>query len=187
MGVKEMRKYKIIFALFLLLLASCRISEKQLANEDALVKLPSISPTQFFEYRMRNSNAKGERYEWVIVKENSEYVFLGQKYRLHDAVEYKKVYKCRKDLLVDLFPAYHTFDGVQAGGLILDHTAQYNITEYSSILEQDYHWTPFLEKDYILFKLKWDYSIDKAPWVRRTFEIYVDKHSMEKVHVIQSQ
>jgi len=172
----------VLFTIILQIFFSCttRIHKDEFEKNYSVLKIKEISVEQFFYLRMRNRLTIRAESTFEIVKITDDYVFIAKTYKN----SYSGIMKCKKQDLKIKFPHYIDFDGIMADKIINANTRQY-YPKFVGVMKSDFKWVAEFKSNIYLFHLKWDYSINRGPLVKRNFQVIISKSNLKNVKVIE--
>ncbi len=180
---KIMRTVPVIFLLLTFMSCTSRVKKEEFEKNYSHLEIEGILAEEFYALRMRNRITKKAEYNYEIVKVTDEYVYIAKTLEKGPEIYYSWILKCRRKELEEKFPHFLSFDGVTAEKIISENTAAYK-PKFDSQLKTDYEWVPELKNSYYIFHLRWNYSADEGPIIKRTFDIRVSKNNINDVDVI---
>ncbi len=174
------------FLLVLSLLACTkRIKKEDFEKNYPGLQIEEITPKQFFALRMRNRITKMAEYNYDIIKQTDSAVVIAKTWEKRgDGIYYSKILKCSKKELAEQFPYYASFDGIEANAIITDRTKIYE-PKFHQHLNSDFASVPELTATDYVFHIKWNYSADDGPLVKRNYLIRIAKANLKDIKVSQ--
>jgi len=177
----------LLSVLLVLSLLACtkRMKKEEFEKNYPSLQIEEITSTQFFTLRMHNDITKMAEYNYEIIKQTDSDVVIAKTWEKRgDGIYYSGILKCKRKGLEEQFPHYARFDGIEARAIITDETKIYE-PKFQQHLTTDYAWVPELTATDYVYHLKWNYSADNGPLVKRNYLIQISKANLKDIKVSQ--